>query len=82
VIGLLLFWSLFYHTHYDKPWEAKSNVARDISNDYALGEGEKVFKHLIKNTFAQFHIANITSPNTSFFTPLIPGSPAFRLILL
>jgi hypothetical protein len=42
----------------------------------------EVQKALDENTFAQFYIANITSPNTSFFTPLTPGRPAFRPVLL
>ena len=32
--------SIFSHIYYDKPWGSSLNVASDISNDNALGEGE------------------------------------------
>ena len=40
MIDLLLSLSIFSHIYYDKPWGASLNVASDISNDNALGEGE------------------------------------------
>ena len=39
-IGLQLSLSIFSHIYYDKPWGSSLNVASDISNDNALGEGE------------------------------------------
>ncbi|HET9356729.1 MAG TPA: hypothetical protein VFN98_01425 [Nitrososphaeraceae archaeon] len=32
--------SIFSHIYYDRPWGSSLNVASDISNDNALGEGE------------------------------------------
>jgi hypothetical protein len=39
-IDLRLSLSIFSHIYYDRPWGSSLNVASDISNDNALGEGE------------------------------------------